>query len=84
MAGLGLAILKRSLRHTIAGENANWLQQLPVKDIAIFNRVDFILDKCTGKKVLHIGFSDYPFTVEKIGNGSLLHTQLKKVTAKIF
>lgn len=65
MAGLGLAMLKRCLRHTITGENANWLQQVPVKGISIFNRVDFILDKCKRKKVLHIGFFDYPFTVEK-------------------
>ena len=77
---MAMALLKRSLKYRISGENAGWLQNLPAKNISIFNRVDFILDQCRNKKVLHIGFSDYPFTAQKISDGALLHVQLQKVT----
>jgi hypothetical protein len=77
---MAMAMLKRSLKYRISGHNAGWLQNVPVKNISVFNRVDFILDQCRNKKVLHIGFSDYPFTAQKTGNGSLLHVQLQKVT----
>lgn len=83
ITGIGLGILKRSLQHAITGKNENWLQPVMAKDVSVFNRVDFILDKCKDKKILHIGFSDYPFTEEKIKNNTLLHTQLKKVTVDI-
>ena len=49
----------------------------------VFNRVDFILDQCSGNRVLHIGFTDYPFTDEKLRNKSLLHVQLKKSTSSL-
>jgi hypothetical protein len=77
---LAMGMLKRSLKYRISGEAAMWLQQIPAKNISIFNRVDFIIGQCTNKKVLHIGFTDYPFTLQKISEGTLLHLQVKKVT----
>lgn len=74
---VALAILKGSLKKRVEGENKYWLQNVPAKSISIFNRVDFISEQCHEKKVLHIGFSDYPYTAEKINNKSLLHLQLK-------
>lgn len=75
-----MGLLKQSLRYRITGENISWLQAVPGNKPTIFNRVDFILDRCFKKRILHIGFSDYPFTIEKINNQSLLHVQLQKVT----
>ena len=80
---MAMAMLKRSLRYRISGENAYWLQKVPVNNISIFNRIDFILDQCSGKKILHVGFSDYPYTVKKISDGTLLHLQLQKITGSL-
>ncbi len=65
----------------ISGENVYWLQNVTTDKIDIFNRTDFILDHCSGNRILHIGFTDYPFTIDKINNNSLLHVQLKNTTA---
>ncbi len=80
---LALSILKRSLRYRITGENAYWLQNVTTNKIMAFNRIDFILDQCISKKVLHVGFTDYPFTIEKIKNDALLHVQLQKSTSQL-
>lgn len=77
---LAMTMLKRSLRYRISGENAYWLQPVQTSNILLFNRIDFILDTCNGKKILHVGFSDYPFTIKKINDGTLLHLQLQKIT----
>jgi hypothetical protein len=74
-----MGMLKRSLKYRVSGENAGWLQNIPVKDVSIFNRVDFILDQCRDKNVLHIGFTDYPFTMQRINEGILLHQMVKHV-----
>ncbi len=55
-----------------------WLQSVKKNPVKIFNRVDFILDYCKGKNVLHVGFSDHPFTVKKIEDKTLLHLSLKQ------
>jgi hypothetical protein len=78
-----LAILKRTLQKRVEGDNKYWLQNVRAKNISIFNRVDFITKQCLEKKVLHIGFSDYPYTAEKINNNSLLHLQLKNITGAL-
>lgn len=80
---MAMAMLKRSLRYLISGENTFWLQNVRANDISIFNRIDFILDQCIDKRILHIGFSDHPFTLEKISNGSLLHLQIQKITNSV-
>lgn len=47
------------------------------------NRIDYLLDFCRNRTVLHVGFADYPYTEEKIRNNSFLHLQLKACTKKI-
>jgi 2-polyprenyl-3-methyl-5-hydroxy-6-metoxy-1,4-benzoquinol methylase len=79
VTGVAMAMLKFSLRHRISGENTYWLQKIPVKGVSVLNRIDFILDQCSGKKVLHVGFSDYPYTEKKIADGTLLHLHIKKI-----
>jgi 2-polyprenyl-3-methyl-5-hydroxy-6-metoxy-1,4-benzoquinol methylase len=46
-------------------------------------RVDYILELCRGKKVLHLGCSDYPFTKDRIGTSLFLHDKLLKISSKV-
>ena len=78
-----MAMLKHSLKYRITGDNEHWLQNVPGNKPGIFNRVDFILNLCIEKRILHIGFSDFPFTEEKINNQSLLHIQLKQISKNL-
>ena len=47
-------------------------------------RVDFIKAACSGKKVLHLGCTNYPYTKESIENGMLLHFELEKVASQLY
>ena len=80
---LAISMLKGSLRYRLTGDNITWLQSVAPNGVLIFNRVDFIIDQCLHKTVLHVGFSDYPYTVAKIADESLLHLQLKKMASSI-
>jgi SAM-dependent methyltransferase len=50
----------------------------------LVQRVDFIKKMCEGKKVLHLGCTNYPFTKESIKHDMLLHFDLKKVAGKLY
>lgn len=60
-----------------------WLQPVKKNTVNIFNRIDFILDYCKSKNVLHAGFSDHPFTLKKIRDKTLLHLSLKQSADKV-
>jgi len=76
ITGIALAALKKSLRYRLKEDAALFLQQVSTPAPGIYNRIDYILEQCRNKKVLHVGFSDYPFTKEKLANKSLLHLLL--------
>jgi len=76
---LSFEILKRSLGYRLKIDSELWLQSVKSNEPKLFNRVDFILEQCLKKRVLHIGFTDYPFTAQKIKDGTLLHLQLQNV-----
>ncbi len=80
---LSFSILKRSLGYRLKTDSEYWLQRVTSNEPQIFNRVDFILDHCLKKRILHIGFTDYPFTRQRIKDGSLLHLQLQQVTQSL-
>ncbi len=81
---LVLGILKRVLANRVKGENnEQWIQHPASNNPHIFNRVDFILEACKNKNVLHTGFSDYPFTTQKLKNKNLLHQSLKQAAARV-
>lgn len=42
----------------------------------VVQRVEFIKNICAGKKVLHLGCTNYPYTEDAIKNDMLLHLQL--------
>lgn len=84
ITGASLRLLKRSLQKRVQGEAAAFLQPIPIKGTGIFNRIDFILDECRNKKILHVGFSDHPFTAQRVKDGTLLHLRLKEKAAGLF
>jgi len=48
---------------------------------ALVEREKFILDFCVGKKVLHLGCADWPFTESRLNDGTWLHNKLSKVAS---
>lgn len=54
------------------------------KDIQLVQRADYIKSACAGKKVLHLGCTNYPYTQEAIDNNMLLHFELEKTASELF
>jgi len=46
-------------------------------------REDYLVGLCQGKKVLHVGCTDSPFTRQKFGMGLLLHEKLRAVSSRL-
>lgn len=53
------------------------------KKIRLVQRVDFIKEICRGKKVLHLGCTNYPYTREAIEKNAHLHLHLKEYAAEL-
>jgi hypothetical protein len=79
----GLKLLKVGLRFRIKGEGFNWLQPFKASGQMV-NRIEWILKYCQGKKVMHVGFADAPYTKARIENNSLLHVKIKNVASDLF
>ena len=54
------------------------------KKFKLVQRLDFIRNECRGKKVLHLGCTNYPYTNEAIANGALLHNELEKIADEVY
>ena len=54
------------------------------KKIELVQRVDFIKKVCEGKKVLHLGCTNYPYTKQSIESGMLLHLELAKIAKELY
>ena len=54
------------------------------ENFRLVQRTDFILAECAGKRVLHLGCANYPYTEESIKHNMLLHFQLEKVAAELY
>jgi len=50
----------------------------------LVQRVEFIKKICVGKKVLHLGCTDYPYTKQMIDNEMLLHFELEKIASELY
>lgn len=46
-------------------------------------RLDFIRSKCAGKKVLHLGCANYPYTQDAIDKKMLLHFELQEIASEL-
>jgi 2-polyprenyl-3-methyl-5-hydroxy-6-metoxy-1,4-benzoquinol methylase len=47
-------------------------------------RVDYLLDAARGRRVLHVGCADDPYTSRRLADGSLLHARLADVAAELY
>ncbi|HMJ07942.1 MAG TPA: methyltransferase domain-containing protein [Pyrinomonadaceae bacterium] len=47
-------------------------------------RVEFIKQICAGKKVLHLGCTNFPYTAESIENNMLLHFELGEIAGELY
>ena len=54
------------------------------KKFELVQRVDFIKKVSEGKKVLHLGCTNYPYTKDSIENEMLLHFELEKVARELY
>lgn len=50
----------------------------------LIQRVEFIKRACAGKKVLHLGCTNYPYTKEALENDMLLHFELEKTARELY
>jgi 2-polyprenyl-3-methyl-5-hydroxy-6-metoxy-1,4-benzoquinol methylase len=54
------------------------------KRFELIQRVEFIKKACAGKKVLHLGCTNYPYTKEALENDMLLHFELDKTASELY
>ena len=54
------------------------------KKIELVQRVEFIKKISAGKKVLHLGCTNFPYTKDSIENGILLHFDLEKTAKELY
>ncbi len=50
----------------------------------LVQRLDLIKSICEGKKVLHLGCTNWPYTVDAIEAGTLLHKDLAEVSGELY
>lgn len=54
------------------------------KRLQLVQRLDLVKQICAGKKVLHLGCTNYPYTQDAIDNKMLLHSSLEEIAAEIY
>lgn len=54
------------------------------RDFGVVQRLDVIRELCTGKSVLHLGCTNYPYTEESIRGGMLLHDDLATIATDLW
>lgn len=50
----------------------------------LVQRTELIKKVCEGKKVLHLGCTNYPYTLDAIENNMLMHFSLEKIASEIY
>jgi len=60
------------------------LQRLPEDIEIVIGRMDYVLENCRNKRVLHLGCVDEGATRERLDAGTLLHTQLLSITKEVY
>jgi SAM-dependent methyltransferase len=54
------------------------------KYLDLVQRTDVILEECRGKKVLHLGCTNYPYTQDAVDNDMLLHFEIENVAEELY
>lgn len=52
--------------------------------LELVQRLDFIRETCKGKRVLHLGCTNYPYTRDAIDSNMLLHFELEKIAGELY
>jgi hypothetical protein len=78
-----LPVLMQISRNLPEG-NSIFVQQFRELSSHSVIREEYLVDISRGKKVLHFGFLDSPFSEERIQSGELLHLKLKHVAAQLY
>ena len=52
--------------------------------IELVQRLETIKNYCKGKRVLHLGCCNSPYTASSIANGSILHFELEKAASEVY
>lgn len=55
-----------------------------VEDFQLVQRLPFITEMCAGKRVLHLGCTNAPYTEDSINNDMLLHFKLEKIASSLY
>jgi SAM-dependent methyltransferase len=50
----------------------------------LVQRVDFIKEVCAGRKILHLGCTNWPYTQVAIDNDMLLHFELESIASELY
>jgi SAM-dependent methyltransferase len=50
----------------------------------LVDRVPYLVERCRDQRVLHLGCTNSPYTVESLADGSLLHNKLQGVAAELW
>ena len=54
------------------------------EDFDLVQRLDLVKEMCTGKRVLHLGCTNYPYTQEAIENSMLLHHEIESFASDVW
>ena len=54
------------------------------KELELVQRLQFIKAACAGKKVLHLGCTNWPYTLDAIEAGMLLHDELAETATELY
>jgi SAM-dependent methyltransferase len=57
--------------------------EIPGEAIGRIDRERYFVDGCRGRRVLHLGCSDWPVTAQRLREGSLLHARLYQVAREL-
>lgn len=49
----------------------------------LVQRTEFLLSRCRGQSVLHLGCTNFPYTAPALASGSLLHARLLSVASRV-
>lgn len=58
--------------------------KLKTEKFPLVQRVEYLKKLCAGKRVLHLGCADYPFTDESIRNKTHLHFDLQEIAGTVY
>lgn len=52
--------------------------------VPLVDRVGYLREACRGRRVLHLGCTNHPYTAQSLADGSLLHLQLEAEASELW